>query len=384
MRLLLDKYALKLVAAGLADPGAPLLGGLDAGLEWNREDPAEAVLEQVVKGMGINSILFSRPAEPYRTIIDHLSMNGSGPIRPRDSETRTFLHDLPVVTAFESGPLLDVLRTRKSAIVPERGIVTWGTVSPEQAFIFFSSVCFACFVKFFSDLLEERRAGRLSHGSREVLGRVLEHIPPCPDTVPTLMRAPFRSEEEVYAAVAEAGLLTVEKRLVDSFFGNVSLKWRDTLYISQTTSSLDELEGCIVPCRLDGSSCLGITASSELTAHIETLSRSGADAVLHGHPRFSVIMSMDCTEDCRDRGRCHTSCSRRRTVCGVPVVPGEVGTGPTGLCNTLPEAMEHSDAVLVWGHGLFTTSRRDLNGAFSRLMSVEGECRELCLELLRG
>jgi len=382
VRGLLDKYAAKLVTAGLAEPGDPLLGGLDAELEWNREDDATPVLEEVIGGMGINSILFSRPAEPYRTIIEHLCRGEVSSIRPRDAETRTFLHDLPVVRELAAGPLLEKLRIRKSVIVPGRGIVTWGTVSPEQAFIFFSSVCFACFVKFFSDLLEERRQGGLSSLSRTVLARVLEYLPEYPADVPPLMSGPFGKEEDVYAAVAQAGRLTVENGLVDSFFGNVSLKWRNTLYISQTTSSLDELEGCIVPCPLDGSSCVGITASSELGAHKETLSRTGADAVLHSHPRFSVIMSMDCAEDCPDRGYCHIRCSWKRGVCGVPVVPGEVGAGPTGLCNTLPAAMEDSNAVIVWGHGLFTRSIGDLNGAFRRLLHIEGECRDLCISML--
>ncbi|MBP1727516.1 MAG: Class aldolase/adducin family protein, partial [Deltaproteobacteria bacterium] len=47
MKQLLDKYARKLVRAGLADEGAPLLGGLDVELLWNRSDPACAELEKL-------------------------------------------------------------------------------------------------------------------------------------------------------------------------------------------------------------------------------------------------------------------------------------------------------------------------------------------------
>ena len=42
MKELVDKYAGKLVAAGLAEPDAPLIGGLDADLVWNRHDAARA------------------------------------------------------------------------------------------------------------------------------------------------------------------------------------------------------------------------------------------------------------------------------------------------------------------------------------------------------
>jgi hypothetical protein len=153
MKHLLDKYAAKMVAAGLADQGQPLIGGIDADLVWNREDPRTGELEKVFDGLNINSLLFSRPAEPYFGIIEYLASQGDDAIYPLDCETRTFLHDLPIIDSFDAALIVETLKQRKSVIVRGHGIVTWGTVSPEQAFIFFSSVCFACFVKFFCDYL---------------------------------------------------------------------------------------------------------------------------------------------------------------------------------------------------------------------------------------
>ena len=376
MRELLDRYADKLTSAGLADPGAPLLGGLDAELEWNREDPAIRTLKEVFRGLSINSLLFSVPAEPYRSIIDFLASKNVGRIRPEDSETRTFLHDLPVIDEFNPSMIIEKLRKRKSVIIRGKGVVTRGSVSPEQAFIFFSSVCFACFVKFFTDHLRASRRGEVTAEEDRVFRKVLQYLDHYPDRPPELMKAPFKRREEVFSAVAQAGRLTVEHGLVDSFFGNVSLRWGDTLFISQTTSSLDELEGCIDPCPLDGSACTSITASSEFTAHRSILERTGMDAILHGHPKFSVIMSMDCgKEDCPVRGSCHTSCPRERFVEDIPIVPGEVGTGPYGLCNTLPPAVSGRRGALVYGHGLFTVSRNDFREAFQNLMAIEKMCR---------
>jgi len=372
-----------MVAAGLADPGSPLLGGLDAELEWNRNDPAIKVLEEVFSGLSINSLLFSRPVEPYRSIIDFLASGDTGSIRPEDSETRTFLHDLPVISDFRSDLIIEKLKNRKSVIVKNRGIVTWGTVSPEQAFIFYSSVCFACFVKFYSDYLRDSRRGEVTLEQERVFRNSLKYIDEYPDEAPELMTGPFNCREDVYRAVAQAGRLTVDHRLVDSFFGNVSMKWGDTLFISQTTSSLDELEGCIDPCPLDGSACTSITASSEFSAHMSILRLTGMDTILHGHPKFSVIMSMDCTiPDCPVRGSCHTRCPEKRFVADIPVVPGEVGTGPYGLCNTLPPAMKGSRGVIVYGHGLFTVSKTDFNEAFRNLLSIERMCRDEYFKLL--
>ena len=378
MKQLVDKYAQKIVAAGLAEPGAPLVGGLDAALVWNRPDPVCAELEKVFAGLNINSLLFSEPAEPYRSIIRYLANHSPGAIQPSDCETRTMMHDLPVVPRFEADAIVHALKQRKSVIVLDRGVVTWGTVSPEQAFIFFSSLCFACFVKFFSDCLADSRAGKLSTEQRAILDMAFPLLDALPEITPPLMTAPLTSEDAVYRAVIEAGRVTVEHHLVDSFFGNVSYRYGDTLYITQTGSSLDELEGCIDPCPLDGSSCAGITASSELTAHRQIVLNTGMNAVLHGHPKFSVILSMDCEkENCDLIGQCHIRCKEPRFVEDIPIVPGEVGTGPYGLCNTLPPAMQGHRGVIVYGHGLFTVAQDDFNEAFANLLDIERRCRDL-------
>ena len=384
MKKLLEKYSAKMVSAGLAESGNPLLGGLDADLEWNREDPAIPVLEEVFSGLSINSLLFSLPAEPYRSIIDYLASENVDYICPEDSETRTFMHDLPVIQDFRSDLIIEKLRNRKSVIIKGKGIVTWGIVSPEQAFIFYSSVCFSCFVKFFCDYLRDSRRGVVTTDQEHVFRNSLNNLDKYPEKPPEVMSGPFLKREDVYRAVSQAGRLTVNHRLVDSFFGNVSLKWGDTLFISQTTSSLDELEGCIDPCPLDGSACTSITASSEFSAHMSILRLTGMDAILHGHPKFSVLMSMDCKkENCPTRGSCHTSCPEKRFIRDIPIVPGEVGTGPYGLCNTLPPAMEGNRGVIVYGHGLFTVSKGDFNDAFRNLLSIERMCQEEYFSLLK-
>ena len=383
MRQLVDKYARKLAEAGLCAPGTPVIGGLDAELVWNRPDPACAEMEKVFAGLNINSLLFAEPAEPYRSIIRYLARRAGGAIQPSDCETRTMLHDLPVVENFEAGAIVRALKQRKSVIIPERGMVTWGTVSPEQAFIFFSSVCFACFVKFFADALADSRAGRLSREQRDIIEKTVPLLDPFPDTPPPLMSAPLKDEDAVYSAVIEAGRVTVERHLVDSFCGNVSYRYGDTLYISQTGSSLDELEGCIDPCPLDGSSCAGITASSELGAHRQIVLNTGMNAVLHGHPKFSVILSMDCEKKgCPLDGQCHIRCADPRFIEDIPIVPGEVGAGPFGLCNTLPPAMQGRRGVIVYGHGLFTVAKNDFNTAFANLLDIERRCREIYFERL--
>jgi len=182
----------------------------------------------------------------------------------------------------------------------------------------------------------------------------------------------------------EAGGATVDCRLVDSYFGNISCLFNEILYISQTGSSLDELRGCIHPVPLDGSSCVGITASSELSAHRAIVADGAHRTVLHGHPKFSVILSLACEEkNCELWGQCHLRCPRPRQAAGVPIVPGEVGTGPHGLCHTVPPALDGQRGVIVYGHGVFTVGKTDFNDAFSALLEIENACREAYFASLR-
>lgn len=377
MEELIGKYTQKLIAAGYAEAGAPLMGAVDADLLWNRDDPAQPVLEEVFSGLSIQSLLFCRPAEPYRTVIDFLAREADGTIFPEDTETRTFFHDLPVAAGFAAPEIIAALKERKCVIIPGRGVVTFGTVSPEQAFITFCSVCFAAFVKFFADFLTEIRRGKADPVRDATFRRAVALLDPPGAAAPPLRKGPFCSAEAVLAAMEEAGRQTVACRLVDSYFGNISLLAGKVLYISQTGSSLDELQGCIDAVPLDGSSCTGITASSEFSAHRQIVLYTGRQTVLHGHPRFSVILSLDCDRrECPERGFCHLRCPEKRFAGEIPIVPGEIGTGPNGLCRTVPPALQEQPGVIVHGHGVFTAGGEDFNGAFGTLFAIENASRK--------
>jgi len=378
MERLIRKYVDKLVHFGLTEAGAPLLGAWDADLLWNREDGTRALLEEIFAGLHISALLFAPPAEPYRTVVDFLARTAPhGIIEPEDTETRTFLHDLPVVTTFAPAEIIQALKNRKCAILPGRGILTYGTVSPEQAYVTFSSACFACFIKFFADYLRDVRTGGPSPEQQAAFQRAVQRLDPPARQNSPLLHGPFQDEAAVLTAMEEAGKATVDCRLVDSYFGNISCLFNGTLYISQTGSSLDELRGCIDPVPMDGSSCVGITASSELSAHRAIVARGTHRTVLHGHPKFSVILSLACEEkNCELRGKCHLRCPRPRQAAGVPIVPGEVGTGPYGLCHTIPPALVGHRGVIVHGHGVFTVGKTDFTDAFSALLEIENACRE--------
>ena len=384
MDALISRFAARLERAGLCAPGRALVAGLDDRLVWNRPDPAGPALTDVLAALGVSSLILAPPAEPHASILEFLARREAPAIRPRDCETRTFFHDIPVVAAPTVEAMVAALSRRKGAYVPGLGILAHGALTPEQAFVTVSSVAFAAFVKFFADRLAARRQGERDPEAEAVLARVVAALPPAPPArPPRLARGPFADRETALAALVAAGRATVDLGLVDSVFGNISYNLDGVLAISQTGAALDALEGCLDLCPLDGSSCAGLTASSELGAHAALARLDGRRAILHGHPRFAVIMSMDCeAQDCPDREACHLRCPRRRFLAGAPIVPGEVGSGPRGLVHTMPPALVGREGVVVLGHGVFTAGADDFNEPLAALCAIERRARADCLARL--
>lgn len=410
----LTKYTAKLAEAGLCAPGEPLLAALDAELSFSHlGDARQPVAEAVISGLGASALLLAEPIGACQGTMFALARSaqkaGHSAVIPGDCETRTFLHDLPVVEGLEAPGLLDALKARKGCIVLHQGralMAAAGSVSPEQTFVTASSMAFACFVAYFARHLADARAGRLTPQRRVEFERIrallVADLARLPSAPPQLLPGPFAGAEQARAAMIEAGRAVVEYGLVDSSFGNVSCRQDapggELLLISQTGSALDELSGLIDPCRMDGSSCVGLTASSEYSAHKAIYEGGPARVILHGHPRFAVILSLDCDKlDCPGLGNCHRACATPRAVVVpgmpagdetagdtaspllIPIVPGEVGTGPYGLCNTLPQALNAEGGrrgAIVYGHGLFATGREDFRQAFATLLEVERFCRE--------
>jgi len=380
MDALTARFAARLEAAGLVGTGQARIVCLDDRLTFSGEAPENAMLAEALALLGASCLMLAPPAEPYRTILEFLAGREAPAIRPRDCETRTFFHDIPVVVRPTAAAVAEALSRRKGAYLPGHGILAHGALSPEQPFITVSSVAFAGFVKFFSDYLAAVRSGRTDAAFAAAFARAVDCLPPAPAAVPRLAAGPFADREQVLAAMAEAGRATVELGLVDSVFGNISYNLDGVLAISQTGSALDELAGAIDLCPLDGSSCAGLTASSELAAHAALARLDGRRAILHGHPKFAVVMSMDCEDaaGCERRDACHVACRAARFVGDVPIVPGEVGCGPRGLVHTMPPALAAGGGrrgAIVLGHGVFTMGREDFGEALTALCAIETLCR---------
>ncbi len=376
MQKQIDKYLAKLERHGLIEGERDAsIFGLDDEIYTNVGTVPDEI-RTLFSLLNISSLIVARPAPLLWSIITRLA-DRDEIIRPCDCESLTFFHDVPVVHSLQAVPVARALNRRKGCIVKDTGIVTFGTVTLEQAFITLSSICFACLVKFFSDALNGLHGcGCIPKPDPVWIDAVLELIgqaAPMPSRSIAAVHE-LKDETQIIRAMDEAGKALVGSRLVDSFFGNISYRQGEVIYISQTGSSLDELPGCIDRVPLDGSSTCEITSSSELLAHVKTYELTADNAILHGHPRFSVIMSMFGGE---------LPFGEKRFVEDIPVVSGEVGAGRHGLSHTLPPAMQEYGGAIVSGHGTFTSSSGSFSEAFERLSEIEHRCYLAYRELLR-
>ncbi|MCF8111524.1 MAG: class II aldolase/adducin family protein [Desulfobacteraceae bacterium] len=376
------KYETRLYKEGMAEPGTALLGTPGTNGLWNRDHPACKVLNSLPPGTEQkNTILYAKPAEPYATTIYHLSETAPNRvICPQDSETRMFLQDLPVAEKLDTESVALVLKDKKCVIVPHQGIIAKGG-NPAEAYLDFSAACFAGFVKFFSDTLQAARAGELGKKRTQAFSRVCKQLPQPAVFETGLMTGPFETESTVKNAIAETGKKIVKRGLVNACFGNISYRRDDSLYISSSGSFLDELEDDLVMVNIKDGSCTGGKPSSELPTHLEIAASTDFRAVLHGHPLFTVIMSMDCREEnCTHQGACHLDCPVPREISAIPIVPGETGGGAFGLNRTVPAAIKKAKAAIVYGHGVFTCASNDFNNALGRMITIERICRRIYFE----
>lgn len=321
-------------------------------------------------------MVVARPSLPFADFLVARARAGESCIVPRDTETRTFLHDIPFLRRSDLGAdpapvIARLLGSRKGVVVEGVGIVASGALTVEQAYINYSSVFHSTFVKYLQDVLHH---GFILPGEAEAFAAFRSQwLRPLTHEGLTFRPGPLAERDEILDEIATVGRYTVERGLVDSFFGNISCRAGEVIYISQTAASLDSLAGCIDPVPTDNSSTFGITASSELLAHRRIYEATGAATILHGHPKFAVIMSMECAEEGCVITDCWKECDRVRFLGDTPVVAGEIGAG--GLARRVPPAIAGPRKAVVYGHGVFTVGETDFADAFRAMVAVENWCR---------
>ena len=322
------------------------------------------------------AVIVAEPFHPFPEFLLHRAPSEESTLVPHDSESRVSLHDIPLIRRGSCqkellNAVCNALKRRKGCIVEGIGIISHGALTLEQAYIAWSSLLHATTIKYFEDLLSI--GPQLPEEHSFLLSYKTFYLKPLPVPDTTFFHKLPVLPLEIHTEMSLAGKAMVRLGLVDSFFGNSSYATNTTLYISQTSARLDELDSQIDAVPFDGSSSTGITASSELPAHNAIIKATGCKAILHGHPRFPVVMSFFATSGI------HEGIDQ---IGKFPVVGGEGGTG--GLAETLPRAfcLTGAKAVIVRGHGVFAISSAGFGDAITELIEVEEQCRKIYFSLL--
>lgn len=370
------KYSAKMISEGAAQGGKIAFAAQDDTMISAGETVLARLSESVLSRLNCLAVAAASPSLPFADFLVQRAAGDERVIIPRDTETRTFLHDIPIIRKSEIGSdpaetFALLLGNRKGIVVEGTGIIASGALTVEQAYINWSSIFHSTYIKYLEDLLEH---GFMLPDEEEAFSRFRRELLPLSSEGLDFRGGPLVEKSDILEEIARVGRYTVQRRLVDSFFGNISYSNGDLIYISQTAASLDELPGCIDPVPFENSSTVGITASSELVAHRSIFETTGCRAILHGHPRFAVVMSMICNEkeSCTVTD-CWKDCSKVRFLGDTPVVAGEIGAG--GIARNVPPVIGRTGAAVVYGHGVFAVGMADFREAFKGLVDVENWCR---------
>jgi len=295
-------------------------------------------------------------ADPYSTISRYFLEMKYEEIIPVDSESALFLPRIPISLRTEMNDLISIV-DKAGVVIPSDGhIITGSSSGPESPFTLFSIACFSLFVKFFFTILRRKRDGIITVRDFDYLDlvRAYEY-----KYIPSLDEYPVENNKNIPLMISSAGQSMVSMKLVDSIFGNISLLDGEYVHISRSGSYLDDLKNDIVKIPLSGSFSPALQPSSELEVHRNIYKATDEKNIIHGHPLFTVILSLDCPNN---------------SIMGeVPVVSTESGSSPE---NSIPEMIKKYGNAVAKGHGIFCSGNNDFDKPMNRMTEIENYCRE--------
>jgi L-fuculose-phosphate aldolase len=166
------------------------------------------------------------------------------------------------------------------------------------------------------------------------------------------------------------GLKLVEHGLVESNFGNISVRAGDKMLITRTGAALDEItENNVVEVDIQDTSSLDIIASSEAVAHREIYRQTSALAIIHAHCQYAVVESLLADS----KGIILPVDSEGQYFLGeIPVVRG--GIGSRELAEGLAIELSRHRGAVVYSHGTFAIGKT-LGEAYIVTTQIEHSCK---------
>jgi hypothetical protein len=138
VRRQIAKYFARLLSDRSALPGRIAFAAQDDTLLSDGNPELAALCKRVLPSLSCLGLAAARPSLPFADFLVRRAPAGDARIVPRDTETRTFLHDIPFLRREElsddaTAHIAKLLGNRKGMIAEGLGIVAGGTVTVEQA-----------------------------------------------------------------------------------------------------------------------------------------------------------------------------------------------------------------------------------------------------------
>lgn len=174
----------------------------------------------------------------------------------------------------------------------------------------------------------------------------------------------------MWQEIEKYGRKLVEHGLVESNFGNISIRAGGKIIITRTGAALDEItENSVVEVDIEGTSSLDIIASSETVVHREIYRQTSALAIIHVHCQYAVVESLLAGP----AGAIVPVDSEGQYFLGdIPVVGG--GIGSRELADNLADALSRHRGAVVYSHGTFAVGKT-LGEAYVITTQIEHSCK---------
>lgn len=173
----------------------------------------------------------------------------------------------------------------------------------------------------------------------------------------------------MWQEMAKFGKKLVERDLVESQFGNISIRKGEKMLITKSGFALDEINmDSIVELDIEKPSELDRIASSETIVHRTIYKHTSALAIIHVHPAFAVIESMLVETE----SIVPINIEGEHFLHEIPIVKGASGTAE--LADNVAQALIGHKGAVISGHGTFAIGKT-LDEAYFITALVEKSCK---------
>ncbi|MDK2892889.1 aldolase [Methanohalophilus sp.] len=169
--------------------------------------------------------------------------------------------------------------------------------------------------------------------------------------------------------MARIGSKLVNHGLVESNFGNISVRKGENFIITRTGCFLDEItEDTVVEVPIDRNSFLDKIASSETIVHRQIYRNTDAGAIIHAHCPYSVILSLLQ----KDSSISPIDSEGVLFLGNVPIIRGNIGSEE--LAEAASRALLNHHGAIIYSHGTIAIGK-DLDEAYVFTTQIEHSCK---------